>query len=544
MAEAPATNALEVSVSELSGALKRTVEETFGHVRVRGEIGRVSRPGSGHIYLDLKDDRSVLAGVIWKGNAARLKHRPEEGLEVVASGRITTFAGQSKYQIVIDQIEPAGAGALMALLEERRRKLAAEGLFAEGRKRPIPFLPRVIGVVTSPTGAVIRDILHRVHDRFPVHVVVWPVRVQGESTGAEVANGVHRLGLLDGSGPVPRPDVIIVARGGGSVEDLWGFNDEAVVRAVAASPVPVISAVGHETDWTLIDHAADWRAPTPTAAAERAVPVKADLEAAVADRAARLRGAVSRAGQRRQESLRGLARALPGLESLLDGPRQRFDRVSERLAGALRHRVGLARNRYTRQAAGMGPALLARGVERRRAALALPAATLVRTLDRLLPPRRERLVRQSSDLSSALSRNVRLVRTRFDTTAVRVSPASLKRKVATQGTVLAERAARLDRAMGQGLRQPREALARFDRLLTTLSYRNVLGRGFALVRDDKGQPVRSTAGLAAGAGLEVEFQDGRVDVTVGAGAPGPVRSRTSARGKSADGTQTRQGDLF
>src|SRR5690606_17640250 len=251
-----------------------------------------------------------------------------------ASGKLTTYPGSSKYQIVIDNLEPAGAGALMALLEERRRRLAAEGLFDTARKRPLPFMPRVIGVVTSPTGAVIRDIVHRISDRFPLHVVVWPVRVQGETAGAEVAAAIAGFNGLDPLGSVPVPDVLIVARGGGSLEDLWGFNDEAVVRAVAASRIPVISAVGHETDWTLIDHAADMRAPTPTGAAELAVPVKADLEATLARLAARLRGCVSRHGERKREALRAVSRALPSIDDLLAMPRRDFDEAASRLARA------------------------------------------------------------------------------------------------------------------------------------------------------------------------------------------------------------------
>ncbi|HRP79981.1 MAG TPA: exodeoxyribonuclease VII large subunit, partial [Aquamicrobium sp.] len=311
----PASNAAEYTVSQLSGALKRTVEDAFGNVRVRGEVSGYRGPhSSGHAYFALKDERSRLEAVIWKGTFSRLKFKPEEGMEVIASGKLTTYPGSSKYQIVIDNLEPAGAGALMALLEERRRRLAAEGLFDTARKRPLPFMPRVIGVVTSPTGAVIRDIVHRISDRFPLHVVVWPVRVQGETAGAEVAAAIAGFNGLDPLGSVPVPDVLIVARGGGSLEDLWGFNDEAVVRAVAASRIPVISAVGHETDWTLIDHAADMRAPTPTGAAELAVPVKADLEATLARLAARLRGCVSRHGERKREALRAVSRALPSID--------------------------------------------------------------------------------------------------------------------------------------------------------------------------------------------------------------------------------------
>ncbi|MEL6785753.1 MAG: exodeoxyribonuclease VII large subunit, partial [Pseudomonadota bacterium] len=305
------TNALELTVAELSNKLKRTVEDTFGHVRVRGEISGFRGPhSSGHCYFALAEGRTKLEAVIWRGVASKLKHMPEEGLEVIASGKLTTYPGSSKYQIVIDNLEPAGAGALMALLEERKRKLAAEGLFADERKQLLPFMPRVIGVVTSPTGAVIRDILHRLADRFPLHVIVWPVRVQGETSGREVANGVYQLNRFGEGTAFPKPDVIIVARGGGSLEDLWGFNDEALVRAVAGSDIPVISAVGHETDWTLVDYAADWRAPTPTAAAEKAVPVKAELTAYGADLAARLRSAMTRLSDDRRKALQAAQRGL------------------------------------------------------------------------------------------------------------------------------------------------------------------------------------------------------------------------------------------
>ena len=282
--ELHATNAPEITVSELSNALKRAIEDRFGYVRVRGEISGYRGPhSSGHAYFSLKDANARLDAVIWRTSFQRMKLKPEEGLEVVAVGRLTTFPGKSSYQIVIEQLELAGVGALLAQLEARRKALAAEGLFDAARKKAIPFLPRVVGVVTSPTGAVIRDILHRLTDRFPVRVVVWPVRVQGETSAAEVAAAIDGFNALDGTGPIPRPDVMIVARGGGSLEDLMGFNEEITVRAAARSAIPLIAAVGHETDWTLIDHAADRRAPTPTAAAEFAVPVRAELAATLAE---------------------------------------------------------------------------------------------------------------------------------------------------------------------------------------------------------------------------------------------------------------------
>ncbi|MDN2566971.1 exodeoxyribonuclease VII large subunit, partial [Aquibium sp. A9E412] len=352
------SNVAEYSVSEISVALKRTVEDTFGHVRVRGEVSGYRGPhSSGHAYFALKDDRARLEAVVWRGTFSRLRFKPEEGMEVIASGRLTTYPGSSKYQIVIDSLEPAGAGALMALLEERKKALAAEGLFDEARKRPLPFMPRVIGVVTSPTGAVIRDIIHRIADRFPVHVVVWPVRVQGETTGAEVAAALAGFDAADGAA-VPRPDLVIVARGGGSLEDLWGFNDEAVVRAVAACSIPVISAVGHETDWTLIDLVADRRAPTPTGAAEMAVPVRADLEASLARLGARLKGAASRSTDRKREALRACARALPSADQLLALPRRRFDEAAGRLARALQ--TSTQRKRAELNGLRLAPAALAR----------------------------------------------------------------------------------------------------------------------------------------------------------------------------------------
>ncbi len=393
----PDGNAPEYSVSELSGAVKRTVEGAFGHVRVRGEVGRVSFPRSGHVYLDLKDDRSVLAGVIWKGVAGRLPVRPEEGMEVIATGRLTTFPGQSRYQIVIEDLAPAGVGALMAMLEKRRRQLAAEGLFDETAKRPLPYLPQVIGVVTSPSGAVISDILHRLTERFPVHVLVWPVVVQGERSAPEVAAAINGFSALDPSGPVPRPELVIVARGGGSVEDLWGFNDEAVVRAAAASTIPVVSAVGHDPDWTLIDHAADRRAPTPTAAAEMAVPVRAELAAAIADLEARRLRALSAIMESRRQRLHDLARALPRPDQILADRRQRLDLAAarlprpdrmvaelrqtlalaaQRLRPALARRAQSARLDLTRTAVSLSPGGLLQRIDRRRDALSALGRTL------------------------------------------------------------------------------------------------------------------------------------------------------------------------
>src|SRR5690348_14373240 len=301
-------NAPEFTVSELSSALKRTVEDSYGHVRVRGEISGFRGPhSSGHCYFALKDENAKIDAVIWKGTHYRMRFKPQEGLEVIATGKLTTYPGKSSYQIVIDSLEPAGVGALMALLEERKKKLAAEGLFDERRKRPLPWLPAVIGVVTSPTGAVIRDILHRLADRFPRRVLVWPVKVQGDGSAEQIAAAIRGFNALPQAGRVPRPDVLIVARGGGSLEDLWSFNEENVVRAAAESPIPLISAVGHETDITLIDFAADKRAPTPTAAAEMAVPVRSELMAEVESLGRRTRICWQRCQESRRSELRAAA---------------------------------------------------------------------------------------------------------------------------------------------------------------------------------------------------------------------------------------------
>src|SRR5271165_4016051 len=311
MQAAPLSNIAEYTVSELSSAIKRTVEDVYGLVRLRGEISGYRGPhSSGHAYLSLKDDKAKIDAVIWRGVFAGLKFKPEEGLEVVVTGRVTTFPGKSSYQIIIEQLEPAGAGALMALLEERKKRFAAEGLFDESRKRKLPFWPQVVGVVTSPTGAVIRDMLHGFEERCPTRVLVWPVRVQGETCGAEVAAAIRGFNALNGGGPLPRPELLIVARGGGSLEDLWGFNEEAVVRAASASTIPLISAVGHETDWTLIDLVSDARAPTPTKAAEWAVPKHSDLLLRVAECAERSRRCVGRHLDKLRAEFRGAERAL------------------------------------------------------------------------------------------------------------------------------------------------------------------------------------------------------------------------------------------
>src|SRR5205814_2142251 len=410
-------NLPEYTVSELSQALKRSVEENFSHVRVRGEISGYKRHSSGHCYFALKDAEAVLDAVCWRQTAIRLPIRPEDGMEVVCTGRLTTYPGRSKYQLVVDSIALAGIGALLRILEERRQRLAAEGLFAAERKKKLPFLPEVIGIVTSPSGAVIRDILHRLADRFPRHVLLWPVAVQGEGAAAQIAAAIAGFNRLPADGAVPRPQLIIVARGGGSLEDLMAFNEGSVVRAAAASALPLISAVGHETDTTLIDHASDRRAPTPTAAAEIAVPVRLDLIADLAGKSARLAGGLSRLFSERRLHLTGLARGLPDPQDLLGAAAQRLDDRSERLRLAIGARFSAARQRLDLAASALRPAALAADVARARDRFGDVERRLAAAITRCLESKRDatdnfagRLATHSERHESLLARGYVVVR--------------------------------------------------------------------------------------------------------------------------------------
>ena len=511
--ETGASNAPEFTVSEISGAVKRVIEGEFGLVRVRGEISRVSRPASGHFYFDLKDDRASIAAIIWKGQAAKLKIRPEEGIEVVATGRLTTFPGQSKYQMIIDDIAPAGAGALMLMLEKRRAALAAEGLFDAARKQKLPYLPEVIGVITSPSGAVIRDILHRLRDRFPSRVVIWPVAVQGEKCAPEVAAAIRGFNAIEPGGPVPRPDLIIVARGGGSIEDLWGFNEESVVRAAAASQIPLISAVGHETDTTLLDFAADRRAPTPTAAAEMAVPVRLELLVWVDCQQARLMRAMALATSLRGQRLRDLARALPRPETLLAQARQRFDLWGERLPAALRAAAAAKRARFN------------------------GAAALVRAdlLTRFIASERRKLADLFARTAPGLFRGVERQRRDLGKLAARLRVEALARDIAARQRLLAAAGLRLGNVARGQTDALRARLDAVERLRQSLGYEATLGRGYAVVRGD-GAVVKSRAEAERAAALEIQFQDGRLALGGAKLGGKPARERPA---KGPD-----QGSLF
>ncbi|GEO39476.1 exodeoxyribonuclease 7 large subunit [Skermanella aerolata] len=516
----PGSNLAELSVTELSRALKRTVESAFGYVRVRGEISQPKLHSSGHLYLRLKDETSVIESVCWRGSVSKLSIRAEDGMEVICTGRLTTFPGRSQYQLVIESMELAGEGALLKLLEERKRRLAAEGLFDPSRKRPLPFLPAVIGVVTSPTGAVIRDILHRLADRFPRHVLLWPVAVQGESAAAQVVAAIRGFNALKPGGPVPRPDLIIVARGGGSLEDLMAFNEEAVVRAAAASEIPLISAVGHETDTTLIDFASDRRAPTPTAAAEMAVPVRADLIAQVFDCQRRLAGSAGRMIQERRNHVDGLARGLGDPHSLLEGCVQRLDDRAERLGMAM-----------------------AGALDRRRTRVAELAAKL-RHPREVLTSAQGRLQSEARALGAGLRQVVAAEEGRLARVGSRLTLMPIRIRVSEGERRLTELGERMDAGYVRLLTERTSRLRSGAALLESYSYRGILERGFALVTDQDEQRITSAADAKAGTPVTVEFHDGKVDAVVGHGGVAR-KAEAGGTGKSRKaGPKAGQGVLF
>jgi exodeoxyribonuclease VII large subunit len=455
-------NIAEFTVAGIARAVRSILEGNFERVRVRGEVSRPNYHSSGHLYFTLKDADAVLDGVCWRGNVGRLGLTLEEGMEVVCTGRISSYARSSRYQIVIESVEHAGEGALLKLLEDRRRKLAKEGLFDDDRKQELPFLPDVIGVVTSPTGAVIRDILHRLDDRFPRRVILWPVKVQGEGAAEEIAAAIDGFNRLESGADVPRPDLLIVARGGGSLEDLWAFNEEVVVRATAASDIPLISAVGHETDTTLIDFAADLRAPTPSAAAEMAVPVRADLVAGILDETRHMVAAMERMWDEHRQNLVGLARGLPEPARLLEDAMQRLDGSTDKLV--------LAGNLYFGNRTG-----------------------------------------RVNTLGAALR-----------------SPADLVRHM---GQTLGQTSRRLRGIMRPLLRDAARRLEGQTSLLDSLSYRNVLARGYALVRDDAGRPVFHAADAVPGSDIEIEFSDDTRGATLHGDGPKPRRRAGPAKRK-------------
>lgn len=491
---APGANMAELTVSELAGAVKRTIETNFDRVRVRGELGRVTIAKSGHMYADMKDDKAVINTIMWKGSVSRLPFRPEEGLEVIAEGKLSTYPGRSNYQLIAETMVPAGAGALMALLEERKKKLAAEGLFDASRKRALPFLPKVIGVVTSPTGAVIRDILHRIQDRFPVHVIVWPALVQGEAAAKQIEAGIRGFNALTAASAVPRPDVIIVARGGGSIEDLWPFNEEIVVRAAADSEIPLISAVGHETDTTLIDYVSDQRAPTPTGAAEIAVPVRTELAERTNALGQRLIRGLTQLSSRQEKDLLAIAARLPRPEALLETRQQRFDYAEGRLTTALQSAVLRKQGLYDQVGPRLRPQALQNSLSQLEKDVRRSETGLISGLTRLT----ERHTRVLEGLSR-----------RFQSRGQKLADMS------EVHTGLENLSVRLDHAIARKMSKDADRLDRSASMLKALSYHATLERGYAIVRDEDGTLIRGQQSALEAGRMKLTFADGDVEVTAG-----------------------------
>ena len=484
-------NQPEYSVSEISGVVKGLIESEFEYVRIRGEIGRVSNPRSGHIYLDLKDERSVLAAVIWKGNVRNLPAMPEEGLEVVASGKLTTFGAQSKYQLIVDQIMPAGEGALMALLEKRKEKLKQEGMFDVSRKKPLPYLPDVIGVITSSSGAVIRDILHRLKDRFPREVLVWPVSVQGDRCALEVSRAIDGFNRLTEFDEIKKPDLLIVARGGGSLEDLWGFNEEIVLRAVAASEIPVISAIGHETDTTLIDLVSDVRAPTPTAAAEIAVPVLSEISKALDKIVNRQWQQLKQKLLISEQRLVDISRLMPRSEELCALQSQRLDVASERLPRGLISLLQRSKLQSARVFAGLQP----------------------RFLKQVVQAQYERKTNYFQSLRAGFKKNLEAKSIKLQLKLSDLRSNDLHREIKTKELSLNRLTQRILN-LGSNIIVPRLAnLNNLDRLRETLGYKETLNRGYSVIRAD-GSVVTSVLEVIDNVELEVEFKDGRIGVCI------------------------------
>lgn len=505
-----------LSISELSFALKRTLEDRFGHVRLRGEVSKVNHHASGHVYLTLKDDKSAIDGVIWKGSVRGLGVRPETGLEVIVTGKITSYPARSSYQIVIETMEAAGAGALLAQLERLKAKLASEGLFEASRKKPIPLFPRTIGVITSPTGAVIRDILHRIAERWPCRVIVWPVVVQGDAACGQVSNAIKGFDAMRPDGPIPRPDLLIVARGGGSVEDLWCFNEEALARTVAAASIPIISAVGHETDTTLIDFVSDRRAPTPTGAAEMATPVLAELRAGLSGLSGRLDRAGARLLEDRRVRLRAAERGLPARpEDLTALAQQRLDHASSRLGSGLGRNVEL----HQRRLIGVGGRLSAR------------------LLERAVEQRGARLDGQATRLKAGLAAGTAAHERRLIRVAGRLSADPIHRRLDQRAARLEALSGRLAQGTPRAVERAGDRLAALARALATLDPKRPKP-GFARVDDADGRMIASAAGLSAGQAVTLVFPDGSKGATIeggGAAPRAPGRTKPPAAG---------QGDLF
>ena len=506
-------NVPEMSVSELAFSLKKTLEDSYGRVRIRGELTGIKIAASGHLYGDIKDEDANINIVCWKGTMSRLAIKPEDGMEVICTGKVSSYPKSSRYQIIIDSLELAGEGALLKMLEERRKKLAAEGLFDPERKQDLPFLPKTIGVVTSPTGAVIRDIIHRLSDRFPRHVVVWPVLVQGEGANDQITAAINGFDSLPKDGPVPRPDLLIIARGGGSLEDLMPFNEENVVRAAAACSIPLISAVGHETDTTLIDYAADQRAPTPTGAAEIAVPQRLNLMAQIADDEQRLIRAIARQLDDLHNRLDAQAARLGDPARLLETKAQTLDHSAHKLAASFERNL----SRKQTQATELG------------ARLSDPA--------RLIEIKTQTLNHAAHKLGNAFTQNLSTKQAHIaERGAMLRHPGNL---LAEAKRTLSYRTETLTRIGQTLLEQPQKQLDHTARMLESLSFKSVLERGFVVVRNEQGEPVTAANQTHTGQTVQLQFKD---DQNVGAIIGKKSKSSSSPRPTSTK--KEDQGQLF
>ncbi len=483
-------NLPELTVSELSNQVKFTVESNFQRVKVRGEISRPMRASSGHLYLTLKDENSVLDGICWRGTAQRLSIEPEDGLEVICIGKITTYPGRSKYQIIIEELELAGEGALLKLLEERRKKFLNEGVFDQDRKLSLPKYPALIGVVTSPTGAVIKDILHRLKDRFPLHVVIWPVAVQGSSAAQEIAEAIRGFNKISENDSIQRPDLLIVARGGGSLEDLWCFNEEVVVRSVAESLIPIISAVGHETDTTLIDFASDLRAPTPTAAAEMAVPVRSELISELIEHERRMILAMDRNIEGCDLQLSGFARALGDPTSIIDNRSQRLDYLDERLGNAIRSRIKD----------------LSTNVGEFSSRLVSPDFQIMRKSDVLAS-----LVKRLGNAGKLVVENAEFKKSAIGS---RLKINIVRQTIKNLQIDLDRLSNRQEDIVERFIVDKKKLILGLDRLLEASSFQRTLEKGFALVRDETSKPIFSAKLVKPGQALQLQFRDGTSNVRV------------------------------
>jgi len=496
----PKSNVPDMSVSDLAGALKKTLEQSYGRIRIRGELAGLKLAASGHLYGDIKDENANINIICWRGNMNKLSIKPEEGMDVIITGKVSSYPKSSRYQIIIDSMELAGAGALLKMLEERRKKLAAEGLFDAARKKPLPFIPKTIGVITSPTGAVIRDIMHRLKDRYPSHVIVWPVSVQGKGADEQITRAIDGFNAGDNVS-FPKPDLIIVARGGGSLEDLMAFNEENVVRAVANSVIPIISAVGHETDTTLIDFASDLRAPTPTGAAEMAVPVRTQLIAQVNDDSARLFNAARRLLESKLNVLETWKAKLGSPAQILDTKVQQIDHLGDQLNGALKQNLASKENTYTRVKTALKPPThqmthLKQKLDHQLAAIKTLAAQNIKD-------KKQQIDYSTSQINNALKQNLALKENTYMRVKTAIKPPS--HQIMQLSQKLDHHVIAMHKSAPSIVKDKNQRLDGLTRMLESLSFKRVLERGYTAIENANGRIITSKNVAKEQEGLTILF---------------------------------------